>query len=517
MQVLIVTGKLAAEYIQRQTEKLEHHVDVLALPVTVASFITPKYAAKQLKKHDLSKYDMIILPGSIYGDLTPIEESTGIPTYKGPLHAADLSIILSEDIQLSKTVSASDLFQDKLRERAFQEIDEAESHWGDILSSKGGLLIGNLPVSIGLPMRIMGEIVNAPQLDLGEIVQQAEYFESQGAHIIDIGMLASNPKPGRIPKIINVLRDAIDLPLSIDTLNVEEIKTSIDSGIDLILSVDAGNMEQVTPMVSDETVVALPTNMSKGYLPKTAEERVQALNQTISNLREQGIEKIIGDLVVEPLLKPGLIEGLKAYQKFNQEHPKIPLLFGIGNAVELIDADSPGIHAVLTALAREAGASILHVPEYSVKARGSVSEAVRASQMMFLAERRGTVPKDLGLDLLLLKEKRWKEYLYDSSVENEAKVLDGLGETVYCPDKTGWFKIQVDRKEEKIVAIYYPNGSQKPGTVIKGNNARVVYQTIIRENLISKHDHAAYLGKELEKAYIGLKLGRSYVQDEPLF
>jgi hypothetical protein len=99
MQVLIVTGKLAAEYIQQQTEKLEHHVDVLVLPVTVASFITPKYAAKQLKKHDLSKYDMIILPGSIYGDLTPIEKSTGIPTYKGPLHAADLSIILSEDIQ----------------------------------------------------------------------------------------------------------------------------------------------------------------------------------------------------------------------------------------------------------------------------------------------------------------------------------------------------------------------------------------------------------------------------------
>jgi dihydropteroate synthase-like protein len=363
----------------------------------------------------------------------------------------------------------------------------------------------------------MGEIVNAPQLDLGKIVQQAEYFDSQGAHIIDIGMLASNPKPDRIPKIINVLRDAIDLPLSIDTLNVEEIKTSIDSGIDLILSVDAGNMEQVIPMVSNETLVALPTNMSKGYLPKTAEERVQALNQTISNLREQGIEKIIGDLVVEPLLKPGLIEGLKAYQKFNQEHPKILLLFGIGNAVELIDADSPGIHAVLTALAMETGASILHVPEYSVKARGSVSEAVRASQMMFLAERRGTVPKDLGLDLLLLKEKRWKEYLYDSSVENEAKVLDGLGETVYRPDKTGWFKIQVDRKEEKIVAIYYPNGSQKPGIVIKGNNARVVYQTIIRENLISKHDHAAYLGKELEKAYIGLKLGRSYVQDEPLF
>jgi dihydropteroate synthase len=45
----------------------------------------------------------------------------------------------------------------------------------------------------------------------------------------------------------------------------------------------------------------------------------------------------------------------------------------------------------------------------------------------------------------------------------------------------------------------------------------VVYQTIIREKLITKLDHAAYLGKELEKAAIALNLGRSYVQDEPLF
>jgi len=36
-----------------------------------------------------------------------------------------------------------------------------------------------------------------------------------------------------------------------------------------------------------------------------------------------------------------------------------------------------------------------------------VTEAVEASRMMFLAERRGTLPKDLGVDLLVLKDKRW--------------------------------------------------------------------------------------------------------------
>ncbi|MDH5199722.1 MAG: DUF4346 domain-containing protein, partial [Candidatus Bathyarchaeota archaeon] len=44
-----------------------------------------------------------------------------------------------------------------------------------------------------------------------------------------------------------------------------------------------------------------------------------------------------------------------------------------------------------------------------------------------------------------------------------------------------------------------------------------VYQTIIRRGLVGNLDHAAYLGKELTKAGVALRLGRSYVQDEPLF
>jgi dihydropteroate synthase-like protein len=517
MKILIVTGKLAAETIREKVAGLEHEVDVLPLPVTVASFITPKYAAKELVKHDLTRYDMIVMPGSIEGDLSLIEEATGVLTYKGPMHAADLPLILSENILLSKTEPASDLIHDKLREKVISEINSAEDHWREILSEYGGLLVGDLPVSLGLPMRVMGEIVNAPTMNLDDIAERAIYYESQGADIIDIGMLAGRPKPDVIPKILNILRASVDIPLSIDTLNVEEIRASLDSGIDLILSVDQGNMDAVAPMISDEAIVVLPTNMSKGYLPKTAEERVKTLTEIINDLRELGIEKIIGDLVVEPLLRPGLIEGLKAYQLFKRENPEIPLLFGVGNAVELIDADSPGVHAALLALAREAGVSMLHVPEYSDKARGSVSEAVTASRMIYLAERRGTVLKDLGLDLLILKEKRRKEEEYIQVDEGKARVLAGIGETEYHPDKAGWFKIQVNRKEQKIVAIHYPMGRKEPETIIKGNDARTIYQAIIREKLITKQDHAAYLGKELEKAAIALRLGRSYVQDEPLF
>jgi dihydropteroate synthase len=52
---------------------------------------------------------------------------------------------------------------------------------------------------------------------------------------------------------------------------------------------------------------------------------------------------------------------------------------------------------------------------------------------------------------------------------------------------------------------------------VKGKEVTEIYQTIIRERMVEKLDHAAYLGKELEKAELALKLGRAYVQDEDLF
>jgi len=516
MKILLVTGKLAAKSIREQTKDIPHEIDVVALPVTVAAFMTPAYAARHLAKMELSGYYMILLPGSVNGDVSPVEEATGIPTYKSTLHASDLPLVLSMDIEFSKTIPASLLVRDALVKQAEDEVRDIEKDWEAILSAQGGMVIGGkLPVSNGLPMRVLAEIVNAPTLSMDAIRSRALYYESQGANLIDIGMLASNPKPDAIPGIIDTIRDAVDLPVSIDTLNVDEIKSSIEAGIDLILSLDAGNLADIAPHINDEAVVILPTNMKEGYLPKTAEERVTFLSKIIDEARSLGIHNIIGDLVVEPLLNPGLLEGLKAYDLFHKRHPDTLLLFGIGNAVELIDADSPGVIAALSALAREAGSNMLHIPEYSVKAGGSVRDALRASHMMFLSERRGSVVKDLGMDLLQLKEKRWTEHSY--SLDTDIEVLTGVGETVYRPDKTGWFNVHVDRDENKIVAVFYPAGSKEPSAVIKGDDARVVYQTIIREKLITKLDHAAYLGKELEKAAMALKLGRSYVQDEPLF
>jgi len=519
LRVLIVTGTLAEAEVRRHTEGLSHRVDVYALPVTVAAFITPGYAAKQLGGVDLSGYDMILLPGSVNGDVSPVEEATGVPTYKGPIHAADLPLVIRDDVELSKTAPANEQVADVIRSKALEEIEAVDRDWRRVLEERGGIVLGRgewkVPVGPGFPMRVVAEIVNAPLMDLGDVTRRAAYYESQGADLIDIGMLARDPRPESIQGIVDAVREATEMPISIDSLEPTEIEAAVDAGVDLVLSLDAGNIEEVATLLGDAAAVVLPTNMREGVLPRDSHERVEMMHRNMALAREHGVTDIVADLVVEPLLRPGLVEALKAFQLFHRQEPGTPILFGIGNVTELIDADSTGVNASIAALAAEVGADMLHVPEHSVKNRGGVREAVEASRMMFIAERRGTLPKDLGVDLLVLKEKRWVEEPYTE--HPEAETLQGYPETEFSPDRKGWFKIAVDRELGEIAAIHYPPGMEEPDVVVRGRDSQMIYQTIIREGLVSKLDHAAYLGKELEKAHIALVLGRSYVQDRSLF
>ena len=102
----------------------------------------------------------------------------------------------------------------------------------------------------------------------------------------------------------------------------------------------------------------------------------------------------------------------------------MPLFVGVSNVTELMDADSVGVNALLARLSQEVDASILLATEKSDKAKGTVAEEVAAAKMMFLAKKRGSVPKDLGIDLLILKDKRVHEEPYDKKLEAGAKVVD---------------------------------------------------------------------------------------------
>ncbi len=85
-------------------------------------------------------------------------------------------------------------------------------------------------------------------------------------------------------------------------------------------------------------------------------------------------------------------------------------------------------------------------------------------------------------------------------------------------DPQGMFKISIDRVDNFLVAVKYDSAAMdKPVEVIKGKTADSVYLKIMEMGLVSKIDHAAYLGSELAKAEISLVTGKEYVQDKELF
>jgi tetrahydromethanopterin S-methyltransferase subunit A len=88
-------------------------------------------------------------------------------------------------------------------------------------------------------------------------------------------------------------------------------------------------------------------------------------------------------------------------------------------------------------------------------------------------------------------------------------------EKEYVPDPKGYFLIHPNREKEQIIVEHYDiNG--RITKVIAGKNAEEIYHTIVRESLLSRFEHAAYLGRELAKAEIALKKNLDYEQDRDL-
>ena len=275
-------------------------------------------------------------------------------------------------------------------------------------------------------------------------------------------------------------------------------------------------MEEIASFASDVAVVAIPSNQREGYFPKEVNERVDFLEDIIKKARKLGIKHILADLIIEP---SAVLRSFIAFSKFSERNPEVPLFLGATNFTELIDADSVGVNALLACLSSEVGASILLATEKSTKAKGTIRELVTASKMMFLAKKRNSVPKDLGLDLLILKDKRLREEPYNREIESDTHVVfttQQLESSVL--DEKGLFKIAVDHVNRTIVAMHFVDSQQsKPTVVVKGETAENVYSKIQELVLITRLDHAAYLGRELAKAEIALIIGKEYVQDAPLF
>ncbi|MCL2115203.1 MAG: dihydropteroate synthase-like protein [Methanobrevibacter sp.] len=525
MKILIVTGNLAFPLVKKIADESNHEVIVHIADTQIAAFLTPKIIIKELKtfyKDELNNIDIILTPGLMRKATDEIAKALNIPTFKGSTDGADLGMVLDliEELELSTAKPADKLIEEEKRKQALKFIEDFENNQEKkekLLKKSNNILIRNLAVGEDFPMRVLAEIANAPVLSNEDLIKKAEYFLANGADMIDIGMIAGEDFSQKIPEIVATLRPIMkDKPLSIDTLNPDEIKIAIDCGIDLVLSIDLGNNEEILPLLKKHNIpaVALPTNFSKGQVPHSIEERVKAMDTLAKLCQSENIE-IIADLILDPVNSTSIVDSIIACRDFSKIH-KLPIFFGVGNVTELIDTDSVGVNALLAGIAMELGASILFTPEESGKTQGSVYELAIVSKMMFLAKNRGSIPKDLGINLLLFKDKKKRQVLYE---EFDVPVETAKKSSSFILDPAGSFKItvvhEINPKNSKIIVTHFKKAIAD--LAIEGQNTKEIFDEIISRDLLTRFEHAAYLGAELQKAEIAMITGKEYVQDFDLF
>jgi len=476
VRILLVTGKLAEKEVRRVADGL---ADVLVLDVEVASFITPKLLEKALERRK-EKWDLILIPGYCSGDFSHLEKKFGALIRKGPKSALDIPLVIEslDSIELSSEKPADEMIEEVKLRTVREELEKAER------SAKFSFELSGVKIGGDSRMKILAEIVSAERMSKEELEKKVEYYASSGADIIDVGISldSSAEDARRVTKFVSSLFS----PISVDTLSPRLIEASIPH-VDMVLSLDESNIEILGKKLSAYGTAAVILPGRRG------------LQENLQKAREFGIEKIIADPVLHPP-NLGLMKSLINYFEFHSSHPEIPLLFGAGNVSELIDADSHGVHAILAVLAHEVGASILFTPESSPKCRNAVRELRIASEMVKLAARRNSPPKDLGINLLILKEKR----RYEEEFEITEPLIEAEERKGWTPDPVGSYRIAV--KDGKIYLI----GER---FTIRGRSAKAIIDRLIEMKGVSLFEHLSYLARELTKAEISLKFGRSYIQD----
>jgi len=520
MKTLVVTGTLADGIVRRYVEESGVEAEVVSLPTQVAALMSIKYISDMLESRDLAKFKLILVPGLVAGDVSHIAERLGIPTYKGPKQAADLPLVLQKlgKARLSTTRPACELLQNLLKKEAFKQLDLLQRKTRRLAGKKPGIQIGEGKKAVWIgnafPPCVLAEIVDASALSRSELGKKARNFVQSGAEIIDVGMVAGGGNPSKAKLAVKIVRKVVSTPISIDTSDAEEIRVAVEAGVDLILSINAENMKAVSEFAREIPVVVTPADETRNC-PTHVDKKIEQLERNLERAKQLGFKELIADPILVPIFTPNFTESLMAYYRFRERHPNIPIMFGAGNVTELMDGDSIGANLLLASIAYDLNANIVLTTEASNKTLGCVRELSTSIKMAMLARERTSPPKDLGLDLLVIKEKLRREGDYERAIQKYAREIP-VKKREFVYDPKGCFKVTVDRDRRRIVVSHYRYNREKPDVIIRGENSLEICTTIIESGLLSRFDHAAYLGIELTKAEIALQTGKSYVQDSAL-
>ena len=323
---------------------------------------------------------------------------------------------------------------------------------------------------------IFAEIVDAPQLTVDAIVARATAHRGNGADVIDLGCLPETPFP-HLEESIRALKDD-GFIVSVDSLDSAELLRGGRAGADYLLSLTIDTL-----WIADE-VASTPI-----LIPREPTDEA-SLHHAIDAMSARG-RRFLADSILDPL-PFGLAAALARYLRLRARYPETPIFIGIGNVTELTEADTSGINALLLGIATELRAGAILTTEVSAHARRAVREADVARRIMYAAREAQALPAGFSPDLMTVHDKR----PFPDSAEEIAETARAIRDPSY--------RVQVAADG---LHVYNRDGHHV---------ARDPFTLYPQLALAGDPGHAFYLGVELARAEIAWRLGKRYVQDQPL-
>ncbi|HKQ97026.1 MAG TPA: DUF6513 domain-containing protein [Candidatus Polarisedimenticolia bacterium] len=353
---------------------------------------------------------------------------------------------------------------------------------------KGPKDLRDLPEFFGAPgeaydpagphdLTLLAEINDVHRLDDRALVERAARYRADGADVIDLGCSPEHPRTD-LGRRVRLLR-AEGHRVSVDTFDEREALDGDAAGAEILLSLNRKNMALAGRIGA--AVVVIPD--AGGGIP--------SLLHNVAEARRRGAAKVIADPVLDPI-PFGFAASLGRFLEARKALPDVDLLMGVGNLTELTMADSTGVNALLCGLMAEIGVRFALTTEVADWARGSVREIDCGRRMMHHATSRRTLPKGYDGRLLTTRDRRLRRPSETELRDLHARVADRN------------FRIETDGD-----AVYVFNRDR----FVRVTDIRDAFPRLGVEDDAA---HAFYLGRELMKADIARRLGKKYIQGEPL-
>jgi len=509
MKILIITSASAYSMAKEIVERISNHdFIVYRLKIPVASLATTSYIASEVSKDltntDIRNVDLVIIPGLVIGDASVIKDVLGVRVIKGPRYLGDLPLVIKyieKGFEFSTSVPADDIIKKYLDVEYGEKLTE--------ILARGEYLFNINDVKIPLrppPLLLAYEVLIKEGDTYEDVIKRVDRASKLGTDIVVVGLpIGSNIPIEFFEKVLNVVKHNTRLPVGIDIPSLSMVRDIDRDLFDIIMNVSPSNLE-VLSSYTDKVVVLIPEDTP------SINSIEASLRIGIENALKLGFKKIIVDALLRPP-QLGLMDSLVAFYNISRKF-NYPLLMGLSNVYELIDADSHSIIALLTSIAIELGASILLVTEESRKSKNALGEAIKSREMIYRAYIRKSPPINVGVDMLIIKDKESKSVKPPKTGISTTKVFERKPPTL---KDLIYFKIYVDEDAKEIVVDVYDIKSNEQIKRYVGVDALALGRKIIEEFPEVSAEHYLYLGYELSKAEIALNIGKSYTQDHPLF